>query len=950
MPFGPDSCRIAPAARFVLAFTLIAASACTLAQGSTIPISRHRLYLITTATLPPRVPALDRMTSPAEPPRRATRRIVGGTEATYVVHGVEAWSADVVHELHAPVRVAAGGTLVIEAGARVEGRPGSSISVDRDGRLIADGTVAEPVELTCTSIPQYEGCWGGVTLLGNSTINHGPPTSPPPRGSGATGCLQATSANQLFGGCDDADSSGVLRFTRIEYARDGLRLLGVGARTIIDYVQVNRSRGNGVTINGGTVDVRRLFLTANQGFGMAWFGGWTGRGQFLTIQQDATIHRGGVRGSNAPSEGSTATLGSPRSNPTIYNMTVVAPSSPANPHHATSPAAVVLAEGTSGTLRNVLLYAPFVAFDVRDELTCVAFDGSTPSLRHVLIAGAASPGSPDSDAECAPYASPDVEAQWLADPANVSRIVGDPTQVAALQPATDLSLPDLRPVLGSGAATMPIASPPSDGFFNATNAAFVGSIGIATASRNNIPWYAGWTAAAPVPPIGGQVTGVVGGAPRGPFPAVTVGSAAGVSSTTSASGTYALTLAAGAHDLTVSGLPGECASAPTTVQVPSGATVTQPIPVSCTAAIAVAAGPLHGCATMQDGRTLCWGSNDQGTLGTGATSAPSSIPVAVLAPFPLTSLSTGYSHSCALGPGGVPYCWGLNALAALGTGTIGGVATTPTSPSTGGVSFVAIVAGGYHTCGITLAGEAWCWGWNLEGQTGIGVSGSPVILPQRVADGGLRFVQLTAGDSHTCALTAAGAAHCWGGNGRGELGDDPAIIGATRPTPYPVPGGHVFTSIDAGRTHTCGISGSGRVLCWGERDAGQTGDGTIGGITVQPTPVSGNHTFSSLSAGSQTTCAVTTSGTALCWGRGDGGVLGDGGTTPAVATPTTVSGGIPFTHISLSLASGSGGVACARNSLGQLWCWGAGGVGQRGDGSFALVAPQPVAVRLPPPF
>ena len=891
----------------------------------------------------------ERARTPAAPTRVVARRVIGATGARHVVRDTERWSASAIHELRAPVIVAAGGTLVLEPGTRVEGRPGSYLSVERDGRLVADGTLTEPIELTCTSVPRYEGCWGGVTLAGNATINHGLPTSPAARGVGGAGCLEASIGQRSFGGCDDADSSGVLRFARIEYARDGLQLLGVGAHTLVDYVQVNRSRGTGLTVHGGTVDVRRLFLTANQGFGMAWFGGWTGRGQFLTIQQDAQGQRGGLRGSNAPAEGSPAQLGSPRSNPTLYNVTVVAPSTLSNPHHGSSPAAIVLAEGTSGSLRNVLLYAPHVGFDLRDELTCVTNDGPPPTLRNVLVAGAGSVGSPDADAACGGYASPDAEAQWLADPANQSAIVSDPTLVAALQPAIDLSLPDLRPLTGSAAASMPLASPPNDGFFLAS-APFAGSVAVATSARNNIPWYSGWTVAAPYPPVPGQVTGTVGAAPRGPFGGVDVSSASGVSTTTASNGDYTLTLAAGTHTLAVSQLPGECASPAITVNVPSGGSATASLPVSCTAVTEVAPAPLHACAATQDGRTLCWGSNDQGTLGTGSVSAPSALPVAVVAPFPLTSLTSGYSHTCAVGPGGVAYCWGLNAFAALGIGTLGGASATPTTPASGGVSFVAIAAGGYHTCALTNAGEAWCWGWNLEGQTGIGAVGSPVILPQRVADGGLRFVQLAAGDSHTCALTATGAAYCWGGNGRGELGDDPATIGAVRSTPFPVPGGHVFVSIDAGRTHTCGVTTSGQALCWGERDAGQTGDGTVGGATIQPAPVSGNATFASISAGSQTTCGITTTGTALCWGRGDGGLLGDGSVTPAVATPVAVSGGHTFAQVSVSLASGPGGVACARNTLGQVWCWGAGGLGQRGDGTFTPAAGTPVAVRLPPPF
>ncbi|MBK9410093.1 MAG: hypothetical protein IPN47_19010 [Gemmatimonadetes bacterium] len=117
-----------------------------------------------------------------------------------------------------------------------------------------------------------------------------------------------------------------------------------------------------------------------------------------------------------------------------------------------------------------------------------------------------------------------------------------------------------------------------------------------------------------------------------------------------------------------------------------------------------------------------------------------------------------------------------------------------------------------------------------------------------------------------------------------------------------------------------------------------------------PAPVSGNATFASISAGSQTTCGITTTGTALCWGRGDGGLPGRRQRDPCRRDPCCRKRGHTFAQVSVSLASGPGGVACARNTLGQVWCWGAGGLGQRGDGTFTPAAGTPVAVRLPPPF
>ena len=117
---------------------------------------------------------------------------------------------------------------------------------------------------------------------------------------------------------------------------------------------------------------------------------------------------------------------------------------------------------------------------------------------------------------------------------------------------------------------------------------------------------------------------------------------------------------------------------------------------------------------------------------------------------------------------------------------------------------------------------------NFEGQIGTGVIGSSVLVPTRVSDGGLRSTKIAAGESHTCALTSAGTAYCWGGNGRGELGADPAAVGFASATPHAVPGGFTFASLDAGEVHTCGVTSAGAGMCWGSREFGQVGDGVIG--------------------------------------------------------------------------------------------------------------------------
>jgi Regulator of chromosome condensation (RCC1) repeat len=856
------------------------------------------------------------------------------------------WRAADVHELSHSVIIEAGGTLVIEAGARIEARPGASIEVTREGRLVALGTALQPIVMTCTSTPKYEGCWDGVTLKGAAELNFGTPTSPAARGTGAAGCRESAPGEAGYGGCDPADSSGALRYVRIEYAARGLQLLGVGSRTVVDLVQVNRSGGDGVTIIGGSADVRHLFLTANQGYGLSWRSGWRGRGQFITVQQDGLTNLGGISGSN---EGATPTAfnDEPRSAPTLLNVTVISPFSGGG----SAPAAVHLRRGTSGVLRNVLIHTAGIALDIDDARTCQETVGSPRlTLTNVVIANTAQLGNPDTDPlSCEPYASPNVEAEWLADPLNSVAVVTDPLVANALiRNATDLTLPDLRPSAGGIAVTNPLATPPNDGFFDVT-AAYSGAVPANLAARNGIPWYSGWTVPAPVAPLPGVVSGIVSSPTRGPIADAVVRAAFGREITTSTLGAYSFGLPAGDHLLTAAALPIGCGAAPRTFSLASGGASTINFTVDCNSVASLAVGTFHGCAVSSAGQAQCWGGNEYGMLGDGTNVGPRTTPVLVTGSNTLDAgtLSSGYTHSCALRSGRA-VCWGLNFFAALGVGTAGLFANQPVTVGNASTpSFVKLSAGGYHTCGLTAAGAAWCWGWNQDRQTGQPTS-SAELLPIAVAAGPLVFTQITAGESHTCALTAAGEAYCWGGNGRGELGSDPAVIGTQSATPVLVPGGHVFASIDAGTLHTCGVTTAGAAYCWGSQEYGQLGNGVVGAAIAGPVPVSGGNTYLQISAGGQTTCGVTTARVVQCWGSGLSGVLGDGTTTATQSTPVPISGTLVAGGVVVNLSEPPGATACAWTTAGDAFCWGAGASAQLGNGTLlSSTVPVQVLIRGP---
>lgn len=339
--------------------------------------------------------------------------------------------------------------------------------------------------------------------------------------------------------------------------------------------------------------------------------------------------------------------------------------------------------------------------------------------------------------------------------------------------------------------------------------------------------------------------------------------------------------------------------------------------------VTLASGWSHACASLQSGEIRCWGDGSFGQLGNGVPAQRrTAVDVAGLNAGTTTAISTAKRHSCAVTAAGAAVCWGSNHSGELGDGTT--VSHAAPAEVVGLGSDVRMIAtGSSHSCAVTSGGGALCWGWNAIGQLGDG-SRTDRVAPVPVMNMGANAAALALGEVHSCALTVDGGVRCWGDNSVGQLGSGMTI--PDRPMPVQVAGLESgVVAISSGLFHSCALTGEGRVKCWGQNAAGILGDGTTNNH-MAPVNVVGLTDAIAIGAGEQQTCALTRVGVVKCWGNGQ--------LTPAA---------VPGLRSGISAIAVGGMHACALTTAGGLECWGNNSYGQLGDGTN-IDRPLPVDV------
>jgi len=300
----------------------------------------------------------------------------------------------------------------------------------------------------------------------------------------------------------------------------------------------------------------------------------------------------------------------------------------------------------------------------------------------------------------------------------------------------------------------------------------------------------------------------------------------------------------------------------------------------------------------------------------------------------IQAIAAGNHHTCALTNEGGVKCWGDNRNGQVGNGDDSGtyIRTLPEDVVGLQSGVKAIATGSEHTCALTESGGVKCWGSDSAGQIGDGPADEEPVwndykfAPVDVTGLGSGVLAIAAGSGHTCALLETGGVMCWGYDENGQVGE-----GANtdyKPVPVDVIGlPSNVVAISAGYDRSCAITSTGALMCWGRDLFGVLGDPSNSDDMHEPTEMEGLSTgVQRFAAGHQHDCALVTGGV-QCWGRNNFYQLGDGTQTPKF-TPTDVPG---LTTGMKSVAAGMD-FSCALTSASGVKCWGPDHYGQNGDG------------------
>ncbi|WP_316397192.1 hypothetical protein [Bradyrhizobium sp. 33ap4] len=323
---------------------------------------------------------------------------------------------------------------------------------------------------------------------------------------------------------------------------------------------------------------------------------------------------------------------------------------------------------------------------------------------------------------------------------------------------------------------------------------------------------------------------------------------------------------------------------------------------------------------VANGAAFGFGPNDKGQLGNGGT-APwaDATQVVSTTAISFTQVTEGTQHTCGVDVDGKAYCWRLSSSGQLGYGGTTQQNYPVRVVSSTAISFTHVAGGNVFTCGLDKNSKAYCWGSSSNGQLGYGGASQQNKPVQVVSTTAISFAQVAAGANSAVAVDINGNAYYWGINDSGQAGIGVSNSQQLYPVKVISSTAISFTQISTGTASTCAIDTNNQAYCWSYGADGELG---YGGLAQQIYPVKVVSTtaisFTQVTSGQSFNCGIDASGRAYCWGYGASYQMGNGDNSNQkwpvqVISATTIS----YTQI----AAGSV-TACAIDASGKTYCWG----------------------------
>jgi hypothetical protein len=412
--------------------------------------------------------------------------------------------ANYVYKIRGFVYVVNGAKLTIEPGTVIKGEKGATtrgaLVITKSCQIIADGTADKPIVFTSDQSNPQRGDWGGVVILGDAKTNA---SYNGIQGVGSVeGGVNTAEGLGLFGGTNDADNSGVLRYVRIEYAGyaylpdnelNGLTLAGVGNATIVDHVEIFKANDDAIECFGGSVNLTHTVFVSTLDDDFDTDNGWSGKVQFGIVIRDsaiADVSKSESFESDNDANGSTST---PQTSGVYSNITVIGPKATIANHGNSlflTGAQIRRNSGISIFNSVIIGYPTGILIDASKGMeTDANIAAGILEIKNTVVAGC------DTAIKYAASSTPtawstDAAKKWFLTSDYGNGILANTSDVKLTAPF-DYSNPDFTPQQSSPLLSGASFSDPklSAGFFQTVN--FCGAVG--PAGSEEADWWKGWT-------------------------------------------------------------------------------------------------------------------------------------------------------------------------------------------------------------------------------------------------------------------------------------------------------------------------------------------------------------------------------------------------------------------------------------------------------------------------